>query len=167
MFQKQCAHYKIYRNRLDHILRSAERQYYYERLCEYKSNLRKSWQVIINIRKSRSANNSFFCYGNTIEDGEEISEKFNKLFVNVGPSPGKSIPASGKYPVDYMTKPVGDPFKMSPVTENEVAKIIENFKDSAAGWDDLRSNVMKLIKDYKNTTHPYQQFILCEWYFSF
>ena len=37
------AHYRIYRNRLDHILRSAERQYYFERLCEYNSNLRKSW----------------------------------------------------------------------------------------------------------------------------
>ena len=46
-----------------------------------------------------------------------------------------------------MTKQVGDTFKMSPVTENEVAKIIENFKDSAAGWDDLRPNVMKSIKD--------------------
>ena len=129
---ENCAHYKLFRNRLDNILRSAERQYYYDRLCEYKSNLRNSWQVIkfiINKRKSRPANNSFVCIGNTIEDGEEISE-----------------PASGKDPVDYMTKHVGDTFKMSPVTENEVAKIIENFKDSAAGWDDLRPNVMKSIK---------------------
>ena len=29
-------------------------------------------------------------------------------------------------------------FKMSPVAENKVAKIIEILKDSATGWDDLR-----------------------------
>ena len=57
----------------DHILRSAERQYYYERLCEYKSNLGKYWQVIkfiINKRKSRPANSSFVCNRNTIDDGK-------------------------------------------------------------------------------------------------
>ena len=36
---EKFAYYKIYKNRLDHILISAERQYYYDRLCEYKSNL--------------------------------------------------------------------------------------------------------------------------------
>ena len=114
----------------------------------------KYWQVIkimikvmINKQKSSPTNNSFVCNANAIEDWEEISEKFNNFFVNVGPSIAKSIPASGKDPVDYMTKHVGDTFKMSPVTENEVVKIIENFKDSAAGWDDLRPNVMKRIKD--------------------
>ena len=44
---EKCARHKIYRNRLEHIqLRYADRQYYHERLCEYRYNVKKSWQVM-------------------------------------------------------------------------------------------------------------------------
>ena len=33
------------------------------------------------------------------------------------------------------------------VTENEICKIIGSFKDSAAGWDDLKSSMIKHIKE--------------------
>ena len=54
-----------------------------------------------------------------------------------------------------MTKHVGETFKMSPVRENEVARIIENSKDSAVGWVDLRPNVMKRIKDCIKIPHTH------------
>ena len=34
-----------------------------------------------------------------------------------------------------------------PVTEQEIYKIIDTFKDSAAGWDDLKSTMIKHIKE--------------------
>ena len=40
---------------------------------------------------------------------------------------------------------------------------MENVKDSAAGWNDLRPNEMKRIKDCIEL--PLTQFISCEWYF--
>ena len=39
------------------------------------------------------------------------------------------------------------PFYFYPVTENEICKIIGTLKHSAAGWDDLRANVIKHIKE--------------------
>ena len=38
-------------------------------------------------------------------------------------------------------------FYFDPVTENEICKIIGTFKDSAAGWDDMRANDIKHIKE--------------------
>ena len=71
----------------------------------------------MNKRKSRPANNSFVYNGNTIEGGKRYLEN-STFFANVGPFLAKSIPASGKDPIDHMTKYVDETFKMSPVTEN-------------------------------------------------
>ena len=38
-------------------------------------------------------------------------------------------------------------FYLSPVAEAEVDKIISNFKDSAAGWDELKPSIIKTVKD--------------------
>ena len=54
--EQKIAFYKTYRNRLNHILRSAERKYYQDLLIRHKSNTKKSWNVIkmvINKRKYR------------------------------------------------------------------------------------------------------------------
>ena len=36
---------------------------------------------------------------------------------------------------------------LSPVAEAEVDKIISNFRDSAAGWDELKPSIIKTVKD--------------------
>ena len=87
--------YRMYRNKLNHILRSAERKYYQDLLIEHKTNVKKSWQVIkgiINKRKYRPKNTKFKHNGAIIEDGKLVVDKFNKYFVNVGESLAKSIP---------------------------------------------------------------------------
>ena len=40
-----------------------------------------------------------------------------------------------------------DLFIFDPVSENEILKIISNFKDSSAGWDELKPLMMKNIKE--------------------
>ena len=41
--EEKSTQYKIYRNKIHHVLRSAERKYYHDLLVEHKSNLKKSW----------------------------------------------------------------------------------------------------------------------------
>ena len=43
---------------------------------------------------------------------------------------------------------ISENFFVSAVTIDEICKIICNFKDSAAGWDDLRPRIIKLIQSY-------------------
>ena len=46
-----------------------------------------------------------------------------------------------------MSHDVLELFYLSPVTEAEVDKIISNFRDSAAGWDELKPSIIKTVKD--------------------
>ena len=85
--------------------------------------------------------------GTIIDDGIDIANKFNNFFVNVGNTLAKSIPTSHKQPNDYISFNANNTFSLEPVTENEICKIIGAFKDSAAGWDGIKSSIVKHIKE--------------------
>ena len=46
-----------------------------------------------------------------------------------------------------MSHDVLELFYLSPVAEAEVDRIISNFRDSAAGWDELKPSIIKTVKD--------------------
>ena len=141
---------KRYRNKLNQLFRSAERKHYHDLLNEYKSNIKKSWQVkksIINKRKYTPISNKFKDNDKIISDGNIIANKFNNFFINVGKTLAKTIPGSNKMPLDYITNGNINKFYFSPVTENEVRNILGMIKDSAAGWDGLKAFIMKQIKE--------------------
>ena len=146
---EQWSKYKTYRNRLNYLIRAAERQYYQDQISKHKSNLKKSWQIIktiINKSKYRLSASEFKCNGKTITNRRQISEKFNKFFVNVGSNLTKNIPKSRKDLMDYINHEINECFYVMPVTDEETAKIIASFKDSSAGWDELKPVIMKNIK---------------------
>ena len=143
--------YRKYRNKLNQLIRSAERKHFHDILLEHKSNLKKSWQVIkavINKRKYTPVNTKFKVNGATTNDGNVIAKKFNSFFVNVATVLAKSIPPTDKNPVDYIQQDILSTLYFDPVTENEICKVIGSFKDSAAGWDDLKSSMIKHIKEF-------------------
>ena len=142
--------YKKYRNKLNQLIRSAERKHFHDILLEHKSDLKKSWQVIktvINKRKYTPINTKFKVNDATTNDGNVIANKFNKFFVNVGTVLAKSIPPTDKNPVDYLQQDIIPNLYFDPTTENEISKIIGSLKDSASGWDDLKSSMIKHVKD--------------------
>ena len=147
--KEKSAQYKLYRNRLHHLLRSAERKYYHDLLVEHKSNLKQSWKIIksvINKSKYHPLNSKFSYNGKVIDDGFETSNRFNKLFVHVGESLASVIPQSTKMPSDYLKHDIVNKMYLDPVTENEIDKIILNFRESSAGWDELKPTVIKSIR---------------------
>ena len=76
--------YKKYRNKLNQLIRSAERKHFHDILLEHRSNLKKSWQVIkavINKRKYTPVNTKFKVNGATTNDGNVIANKFNSFFM--------------------------------------------------------------------------------------
>ena len=142
--------YKRYRNKLNQLLRSAERKHYHDLLNEHKSNIRKSWQIIksiINKRKYTPISNKFKDNDKVISDGNIIANKFNNFFINVGKTLAKTIPGSNKMPLDYITDNNVNKFYFIPVTDSEVSNILGTIKDSAAGWDGLKAFIIKQIKE--------------------
>ena len=69
------------------------------------------------------------------------------FFVNVGTVMAKSTTPTDKNPVDYIQQDMINALHFHPVTENEICKIIGSLKDSAAGWDGLKSSMIKHIKE--------------------
>ena len=75
---EKSTQYKIYRNKLHSVLRSAKRKYYHDLLVEHKSNLKKSWKImksVINKRKYSLSSSKFKHNGQVIDDGFEISNR--------------------------------------------------------------------------------------------
>ena len=152
-------HYNKYRNKLHHLIRTAERKYYNNLILEHRSDLKKMWQVIktvINKRKYSPPNSRFCHNGKIIEDKEEISNRFNHFFVNVGTSLASKIPSSNTNPASYIKVNISDSMFLDPVTESETEKLLKLLKDSSAGWDDIEPSLIKNIaNDIKKTIDSY------------
>ena len=102
--------------------------------------------MVINKKKTSPVSTKFRCNDGIINDKNEISNKFNKFFVNVGASLAAAIAPSNKNPLEYMKNDTSITFQSTPVTEREMENILMHLKDSSSGWDELRPNVMKTIK---------------------
>ena len=139
-------YYKQYKKEVDRSLVKAEKTYYEELFEKYKSNLKKSWQLIrrlINKSKKGPIQSKFKYNGNDITEPLEIVEHFNDYFVNVGPSTAAKIPDSINNPSSYMKGNYPMHFHMTPVTSEEIDLIISNLKESSSGWDELSAQVIK------------------------
>ena len=90
---KKLEKYKRYKNKLTSIIRHSEKLYYNNLLVKYKNDIRSMWSVINKvIKKSKSVSNypDSFCHNeNIVTDKNEIADKFNDFFVNVGPNLAK------------------------------------------------------------------------------
>ena len=70
--------YKRYRNKLNHLLRSAERKYYQDMFKEHRSNLKRCWQIIkmiINKNTNMSVPKRFLHNGKIVEDGKKLQKR--------------------------------------------------------------------------------------------
>ena len=80
--------YKVYKNKLITIIRFSEKQYYDNKLVEYKSNLKSTWQLLceITMRKKKSYKwpHEFYSSGQMVSNKKAISDGFNNFFTNIG-----------------------------------------------------------------------------------
>ena len=86
--------YKIYRNKLNKLIKVVERDYYQDKFLYSATNIKKNWQIIKTIlnKGNDSVITKSFKSGSTIIiDKNEIVNKFNKYFSNIGPSLAATI----------------------------------------------------------------------------
>ena len=77
-----------------------------------------------------------------------ISNKFNDLFVNIGPTLAKAIPSGSKLPTDYLGDMIKEIIFLTPVDSLEFKNIILSLKISAAGHDDIGAALLKLFIEH-------------------
>ena len=139
-------HYKQYRNKLNSLIRIAEKEYYQQLLEKTKSNLKKSWKIIRNIIKCKSQTTAsqFVINNHSTSDGKLIVNTFNEYYVNIGTNLSKNIPITNKDPLDYISNiDINRTLYLRPTDKNEIKRYIINLKSSSAGWDGFHADIVK------------------------
>ena len=105
--EAQLSKYKIYKNKLQLIIRNAEKQYYSDKITECRGNMSKTWKVLNNIivgkKQKQRKISKIEINGNLTEDSEIVADHFNNYFANVGSDLAKKkIPNCVENPIDYL-----------------------------------------------------------------
>lgn len=144
--------YRRYRNKLNHLLRIAERNYAKEQLLKYNCNLKRQWQIIntlIEKKKQSPLPDSMLVGDGAVPETDTsiIADEMNKFFVNSGAAAVADNPTPIKDPLSYGPV-VGDTSSMyiKPVNTIELLQIINELKDSAGGNDGIKPKVIKHVK---------------------
>lgn len=128
------------------MLKQAEKNHYHELFEKHKDNIKKSWSLIKDIvnKKKHTINCSKFnINGNITTNKKQIADGFNTFFTEVGPMLAKNIKDSNVDPTSYINDVIRESIFITPVTNVEVEKIILCMKNSAAGWDDIKGDIIK------------------------
>ena len=141
--------YKRYRNKLNIILKCAEKKHYTDLLNSNKDNIKKTCQImknIVNRNKTRKVHNKFkMGDGSIISDGTLISNKFNDFFTNIEPNLAKKIPYQDISHLDFMGPPLVNSIFLTHVTNAEICEILKSLKNGAAGHDEINAMSFNVV----------------------
>ena len=133
-------------------IRRTKTIYYNKQFENFKSDIKKTWQHINEVLsrgKSKSELPNFIiCGDKTLTNNKEIADCFNKFYSNIGPQLANSIksPPNQSYS-QYLNEQIKSRLNFTPVTTEEVLKIIGNLKSkSSSGHDGISSIILKEIK---------------------
>ena len=79
---------------------------------------------------------------------QQVVNKFNDCFVNLGPGLAEKIPLQSVQPREYLKGDYLSSMFLEPTLEDEVRIIILNLKNSSPGWDDLKPDIIKHVCQY-------------------
>jgi len=139
--------YKTYKNKLTAILRTAEKQYYQNKLVEVKDNMSKTWKVLNSMMYRNSKFNKLDeieINGSSETDPKKMADNFNDFFVNIGPNLAKKIPKSSINANNFLKGDYSQSFFTTPVSDLEITSIINSLKNtSSKGYDDIPGHLIK------------------------
>lgn len=154
--------YKMYRNKLNHVLRYSKRLYFYDKFKQSRNNVNSTWSTINEILNKNGKDSSYpATFKNDdceISNDNDIASNFNKYFVNLGYNLASkiNIKLKAEHFLHNNDKVCHSIFTY-PVTVEEVLKVAHtNVKpNKAAGYDDFKPGIIKQVIPYivKPLTH--------------
>jgi hypothetical protein len=131
--------YIKYRNKLTHLIKIANKNYYTNKFNLYKTNIKNTWKTINSVlgKSSRPPNPSYFHDGSTkLSDPGCISNRFNKFFAEIGPKLASQIQSNSSFS-DFLNDPQPNTIFLHPTHDAEICDIVNLFKNGkSAGYDD-------------------------------
>ena len=146
--------YKSYKNKLNHLIRIAKRNFYDHQFVHAKGDMKKTCKLInevVNRQKTTRASfpSSFKSDGGIIIDPSEIANKFCAYFTNVGPNLQKKIPTTSSPFHTFLGNRVDESILLEPTNSVELIDICKSLKNSkATGADNIPMHIIKDISEY-------------------
>ena len=144
--------YIAYRNKLNTLLRMAERNYYRNKLNSFAGDLCQTWKLlneILNKNKTTFVSNKFIKDdGSIVTNPDDIVECFNDFFVNIGNKLASDIPPATSSVKSYLKGSFMDSFVLRPTSPDEVVQITKAFSSKRSfGVDFIPVSIMKQCID--------------------
>ena len=146
-----CNKFKLYRNKLDKILKASKSMHHQKYFETNKVNLRKTWdgiREVINIRiKKGQTINTLNSDNGIINEDMKISEQFKKHFYNIAKTIEKEIPSAKNNFSVYLKNPIEKSFFINPTTADKVETQIKCLKNNkASGPKSIPTSIFKNVR---------------------
>lgn len=145
--------FKIYRNKLNHLIKLARKNYYYNNnfFSVHENNGKRIWYGIKQIVKVKThinqPVNKIVVDNCEIIDQESIANAFNEFFANIGSNLASSIPSATQTAREFMSPPICDSLFLAPLTANEIEVEIAKLNASkAVGPFSIPIDILKILK---------------------
>ena len=142
--------YKTFKNKLNHIIRIAKKNYFKEKCDMHRNSWEKTWETIGQILKNKNRKTTVtdtFITSNGIPctDNTDIANNFNTYFTTVGNTLAANVPQTDNDPIE-LTESNPDNFFCSSTTPAEITNIILHSKSKkSTGFDNIDSCIVKQI----------------------
>ena len=143
-------HYKKYSNKLNKDIRKAKRNFYYNIFKINCNNPHKTWATISSLLHSKLNVNrtpTNLCVdGQVINELDDIVNSFNDYFSEVGVNIASKLPNNNPCEVKvYLSNRISSSVFLNPVTDTEIANIINELNvKKAGGYDEISSYFVKI-----------------------
>ena len=142
--------YNGFRNLLNTQIRKAKSEYYTKKIIKNEGNIKEIWKTINNAIKSKRKFN-----GNiTLKENEltlknnEVPNSFNNYFTGVANKLTSQLPPSQHSASSYLKNRISNTFSISPITKDEISKVVNKLKYNGKGSKIISTMV---LKDNSNT----------------
>ena len=144
--------YNIARNRVSRALSKCKIEYNQKYFEQLSTNIKKTWEAIrkiVNVKKSTNFSISHLnINGSIITDPDEITNKFNNFFVNVGPNTEKGVPkVPNMTPAKFLRNRNQMNMIIAHISEEEILKIIESLPNKSTGPASIPLKMLKVVAD--------------------
>ena len=140
--------FKMYRNKLNSLLKLAKQNYFSSKLDKERYNMRNTWKVLNSILRSpkKKCCNKFVRENNTYTDSKQIANEFNRFFASIGPTLADNIQHQGQDFNMYLDSCSSTTCFFRPTDENEIVKLIGKLGNrKSPGYGQIRSELAKLV----------------------
>ena len=138
--------FKQYRNQLTQVIRSAKANYYRQIFTNFKTNTRKVWQTINELKGNFHNIDTIKAlqYDNKIlNDPSDISQAFSNYFAKIAPDLDSNLALSNKNPKDYLTGNYANSMVLPIITAYEMNSVIKSLNDKNSDINDISASIIK------------------------